>query len=394
MAEPSAAALLPFSRPSIDEATIQAVGEVLRSGWITSGKHVLAFEQAFAELSGAPFAVALSSGTAGLDLAVAALALKPGDEVIVPSINWVSGPNMIEIHGGRAVFCEVDEQTLNLDVQHAASLVTARTRALMPVHFTGAPCALAEVLALAGKYGLAVIEDAAHATGARYQGAPIGSQARGPLDCAVFSFHPSKNITTGEGGMITCHDVALADRLRLSRFHGIRKDAWKNHARSGRDRYEVEYPGRKYNLTDLQAVIGVHQLKRLDWFHGERARLAARYRQRLPANGLAQPLDLPAHPDSVHAWHIYVVLLNGERFALQRAQVVAQLEQRGIGTALHFPPVHRQQHYAARNPMGSLPVSERVGERLLSLPLFPGMSEADVDRVVDALIAIGEAARR
>ncbi len=388
---------LPFSRPSIDEATIAAVGEVLRSGWITSGAHVLAFEQAFAALTGAPHAVAVCSGTAGLDLAVAALDLHPGDEVIVPSINWVSGPNMIELHGGTAVFCEVHADTLNLDVAHAARLITPRTRALMPVHFAGAPCDLAAVFALAKAHGLAVIEDAAHATGARWRGAPIGSHGRGAKDCAVFSFHPSKNITTGEGGMVTCHDAGLADRLRLGRFHGIRKDAWKHHGRSGRDRYQVEAPGRKYNLTDLQAVIGVHQLKRLDWLNGERDRLARRYLTSLansPAGTLARPLATPNEPATTHAWHIFVVLLDLDRFAITREAVVEKLEQAGIGSALHFPPVHGQRHYAGRTPAGSLPVSERVGERLLSLPLFPGMQDAEVERVVAALTAIAEESSR
>jgi UDP-4-amino-4-deoxy-L-arabinose-oxoglutarate aminotransferase len=212
----------------------------------------------------------------------------------------------------------------------------------------------------------------------------------------VFSFHPSKNITTGEGGMVTCHDAALADRLRLGRFHGIRKDAWKNHARSGRDRYQVEAPGRKYNLTDLQAVIGVHQLKRLDWFNGERARLAQRYLAKLTglAGALAVPLTPPTDPASVHAWHIFVVLLDLDHFAIDRATVVERLEQAGIGTALHFPPVHRQLYFANHAPAGTLPVSERVGERLLSLPLFPGMSDADVDRVVAALATIAQETKR
>ena len=385
---------LPFSRPCLDEATIAAVSDVLRSGWLTSGAHVLAFERAFCELTGAPYAVALTSGTAGLDLALAAQDLRPGDEVIVPSINWVSGPNMIELNGGTAVFCEVDARTLNIDVAHAARLVTSRTRALMPVHFAGAPCELDAVFVLARAHGLAVIEDAAHATGARYRSAAIGSHGRGPHDCAVFSFHPSKNITTGEGGMVTCHDAALADRLRLGRFHGIRKDAWKNHARSGRDRYQVEAPGRKYNLTDLQSVIGVHQMKRLEWLNGERARLAQRYLKLLPTDGLALPLALPSDSATAHAWHIFVVLLDLERFAIDRASVVERLEQAGIGSALHFPPVHLQGYYRARTPAGTLPVSESVGERLLSLPLFPGMADTDVDRVVTALTTIAAASRR
>jgi UDP-4-amino-4-deoxy-L-arabinose-oxoglutarate aminotransferase len=376
---------LPFSRPSMDEATIDSVVAVLRSGWLTSGKHVLAFEQAFSELVGAPYAIAVSSGTAGLDMAIAALDLKPGDEVIVPSINWVSGPNMVELHGGVTIFCEIDPTTLLMDVGHAQKLISKRTRAIMPVHFAGAPCQLDAIYDLAHAHGLAVIEDAAHATGTRWRGQHVGSHQRGPHDCAIFSFHPSKNITTGEGGMITCHDSELASRLKLSRFHGIRKDAWKNHSRSGRDVYQVEFPGRKYNLTDLQAVIGVHQLQQLNQFNAQRTQLALRYHQQLDPDGVVQPLALPNATDTTHAWHIFVVIISVHYPHLTRDVVVAALEAQGIGTALHFPPVHRQAYYASRNPIGSLPISEDVGERLLSLPLFPGMTNNDIDRVAAAL---------
>lgn len=388
MSEPAPAARLPFSRPCISETAIQAVAEVLRSGWITSGTQVLAFEKRFCELTGAPHAIALCSGTAGLDLAFAALDLRPGDEVITPSLNWVSGPNMVELNGGTTVFCEVDPTTLNIDVAHVATLITPRTRAIMPVHFAGAPSDLAALRALASTRGVALIEDAAHATGAAYQGTPIGSHGKGAHDCAVFSFHPSKNITTGEGGMITCHDAALADRLRLGRFHGIRKDAWKNHGRSGRDVYQVEAPGRKYNLTDIQAVIGLHQLDDLARMNRERTRLAEHYRTRLAGLDIAVPLALPSDAGSVHSWHLMVVLLQLERLRLDRSGVVERMEALGIGTALHFPPVHQQLYYATRAPAGSLPRTERVGDRLLSLPLFPGMTNTDVDRVVDALAAI------
>ncbi len=388
MSEPAAVTRLPFSRPSISEAAIQAVGDVLRSGWITSGANVLAFEKRFAELTGAPFAIALCSGTAALDLAFAALNLRPGDEVITPSLNWVSGPNMVELNGGTTVFCDIDPTTLNMDVAHAASLITAKTRAIMPVHFAGAPCDLDALRILAEAHGLALIEDAAHATGGSFKDAPIGSHGRGPHDCAIFSFHPSKNITTGEGGMVTCHDASLADRLRLSRFHGIRKDAWKNHGRSGRDVYQVEFPGRKYNLTDIQAVIGLHQLDDLARLNGERARLAARYHAGLQAIDIAVPLAVPRDPTTVHAWHLMVVLLELEALPFGRAEVVDRLEKLGIGTALNFPPVHQQQYYAGRVAAGTLPNTELVGDRLLSLPLFPGMTDADVDRVVDALAGI------
>ncbi len=380
---------LPFSRPSIDEETIISVSEVLRSGWITSGKYVLAFENAFAQLVGAPHAVAISSGTAGLDLAIAALGLEDGDEVIVPSLNWVSGPNIIELHGGKAVFCDVNAGDLQIDLTDAARRITPRTRAIMPVHFAGAACQLEALYALADANNLVVIEDAAHATGTQWRGRHIGSHRRGPYDCAVFSFHPSKNITTGEGGMITCHDAKLAQHFRLGRFHGIRKDAWKNHGRSGRDVYQVENPGRKYNLTDLQAVIGVHQLKQLGQMNEKRTRLALRYHKQLAQHPFIRPLTLPSESDSIHAWHIFVIVVNENKFGLNRDAVITALETHGIGSGLHFPPVHLQHYYADRYPRQSLPQTEFVGDKILSLPLFPEMSEQDVDRVTLLLNTLG-----
>ena len=382
MRENPALAPIAFSRPAIDEATIAEVGDVLRSGWITSGKHVQGFEAEFSAFCQAPFSVALSSGTAGLDLAVGALDLRPGDEVIVPSMNWVSGPNMIEIHGGKAVFCDVDPETLLINADHAAALITSRTRALMPVHFAGAPCDLTKLRSIAQQRQLALIEDAAHAVGCQFRGEPIGSQPGTPGSCAVFSFHPTKNITTAEGGMVTTHDPELYDRLKLGRFHGIRKDAWKNHARSGKDQYQVEIPGRKYNLTDIQAVIGRHQLRAVLDFNRTRTALAHHYRATLPPDGVVRPLAVPTASGDVHAWHIFVVLVEP---GYQRADIIDFLAAHGIGTALHFPPVHRQAFYAPRNPQGSLPISEDVGERLLSLPLHVGMTTADVDRVVAVL---------
>ena len=230
MSDPKALPHLPFSRPCISEAAALEVADVVRSGWITSGPKVLQFEKDFCAYTGAANAVAMCSATAGLDLAVQCLDLKPGDEVIVPSINWVSGPNMIELNGGRCVFCEVDPTTLNMDLAHVAKLISPRTRAIMPVHFAGAPVDLDALrrLALAGKQlagrDILIIEDAAHAAGTRWNGKAIG----GDSDIAVFSFHPTKNITTAEGGMVTCRSADIAARLRLGRFHGIRKDAWKN----------------------------------------------------------------------------------------------------------------------------------------------------------------------
>jgi UDP-4-amino-4-deoxy-L-arabinose-oxoglutarate aminotransferase len=253
----------------------------------------------------------------------------------------------------------------------------------MPVHYAGAPCDLAAIRALAGGR-IAVLEDAAHAAGARLGGRPIGADS----ELAVFSFHPTKNLTTAEGGMVVCQRDDWAERLRLGRFHGIRKDAWKNATRSGKDGYSVIAPGRKYNLTDIQAVLGIHQLAELDALNARRAALALRYRERLAGLRALRPLALPTAGGALHAWHIFVVLLDLERLGCDRAAVVDRLEQRGIGTGVHFLPVHSQQYYAARYPATRLPVTDRIGARLLSLPLFPGMADGDVDRVVDALTAI------
>jgi UDP-4-amino-4-deoxy-L-arabinose-oxoglutarate aminotransferase len=382
--------LLPFSRPHISEAAISEIGEVLRSGWITSGPKVLQFEKDFAAYTGAAHALAVSSATAGLDLVFQALELKPGDEVITPSINWVSGPNTIELNGGRTVFCDIDPTTLNLDLASVERLITPRTRAILPVHFAGAPCDLAALRRLLSGRGIVLIEDAAHAAGARYRGTPIG----GDSEVAVFSFHPTKNLTTAEGGMVTCASGELAAKLRILRFHGIRKDAWKNHGRSGKDLYQVLTPGRKYNLTDIQAVLGIHQLRDLDRLNAERARLAGLYGRLLAGSRILTPLALPDPAQALHAWHIYIVLLDLARLRLSRAEVVGHLEQAGIGTALHFPAVHSQSYYAQRYPETRLPVSDDIGSRLLTIPLFPGMADHDVERVVGAFAALEKAASR
>ena len=370
---------LPFSRPTISEEAIAEVVEVLRSGWITSGPKVQQFERDFAAATGAAHAVAVTSGTAGLDLILQTLRLAPGDEVITPSINWVSGPNLIELHGGTTVFCEIDPTTLQADPASVRTLITSRTRAIMPVHFAGMPCDLSALRALAAGTGIMLIEDAAHAAGASQQGVPIGHAS----DAAVFSFHPTKNLTTAEGGMVVCREPATAEALRLGRFHGIRKDAWKHFGRSGRDQYAVIEPGRKYNLTDIQAALGIHQLRDLPSANARRAELAGLYQGRLRGIGILELLAPPAAAD-VHSWHIFVVLLRLERLRGGRDAVVARLEALGIGTALHFPAVHSQTYYVQKYPAVRLPHSEAVSARLLSIPLFPGMADSDVERVAQA----------
>jgi UDP-4-amino-4-deoxy-L-arabinose-oxoglutarate aminotransferase len=390
MSESAPLSRLPFSRPCISEAAALDVAEVVRSGWITSGPRVIQFEQDFCAYTGAAHAVAMCSATAGLDVVMHCLDLKHGDEVIVPSINWVSGPNMIELNGGRCVFAEIEADTLNLDLAHVEKLLSPRTRAVMPVHFAGAPIDLDRLRRILATHKTAtgndvmIVEDAAHAAGTRWNGKPIGADS----DVAVFSFHPTKNITTAEGGMVVCKSPEMAARLRLGRFHGIRKDAWKNHARSGKDLYHVVEPGRKYNLTDIQATLGIHQLRDLDRMNAERGELAKLYHRLFAGVRCVKPLALPTAPGVTHAWHIFIVLIQHELLTIDRAGVVDRLEQAGIGTALHFPPTHTQDYYARTYPGLRLPISEDVGARLLTIPLFPGMREADVVRVVEAFKTI------
>ena len=375
------AAALPFSRPTIEDDEIAEVVDSLRSGWITSGPKVERFEALFRERLGVGQAVAVNSATAGLHLAVATLDLKPGDEVIVPAITWAATANVVELCGGRAVFADVDAETLCIDPADVARRITPRTRALIPVHFAGQPADMDALRALASRHGLAVVEDAAHALGTVHRGVEVGATG----DLAVFSFHPIKNITTGEGGMIVCNDAALADRLRILRFHGVSKNAWNRFRGGGVPHYDVLEPGWKYNMLDLQAALGLRQMAKLERFNAARRELAALYAAALVSLPELRPLGAVKYP-AVHAWHLYVVRLELEAVTLDRNDFMQALHQEQIGTGLHFPPLHLSSYYAEKYGYrpGSLPVAERTGARILSLPLYPLMTGADVDDVVAA----------
>jgi UDP-4-amino-4-deoxy-L-arabinose-oxoglutarate aminotransferase len=382
---PRRGAFLAFSRPNIDERDIEEVVACLRSGWITSGPRVLQFERMFRDRLGVPHAVAVSSATAGLHLVLHALRIGPGDEVIVPSLTWVSTANTVELLGARAVLADVDPMTLQLDPADVRRRLTARTRAVIPVHFAGAAADLDAIQeAIQGAIGgrdVAIVEDAAHALGTSYRGHEIGSQSR----AAIFSFHPTKNITTGEGGMIVCGDTDLAARLRSLRSHGISRDAWSRHDGGTSPRYEVTEPGYKYNLTDMQAALGLGQLARLDALIAERRRLAERYDRLLAGLAGVRPIARPAY-DFSHAWHLYVVRLSLDQFDLDRDGVMAALGRENIGTGLHFVALHEQAYYRARSTgRHALPHASAASQEIMSLPLYPGLSEADQDDVVEAL---------
>jgi dTDP-4-amino-4,6-dideoxygalactose transaminase len=382
---------LPFSRPYLGEEEIDEVEAVLRSGWLSSGPRVQRFEREFASYVGSPHAAALSSCTAALHVALLAHGIGPGDEVVTTPITWPATANCVELVGARPVFADVDPGTLQLTRESVEAKITPRTRAILPVHFAGQACDLDGFAALAQRHGLVVIEDAAHAAGTEYRGHRIGA---GP-NTACFSFHPAKNLTTAEGGMVTARDAQLIERVRRLRFHGIDRDAAARHAGRAPVRYETVVPGFKYNLTDLQAAIGIHQLARLDGFIEQRAKLAALYRDALRGCPDAAPLALdPA--TTRHAWHLFVVLLDLERLRCDREEFAARLDARGIATGLHFTAVHLHRYYRERYgyAAGDLPHSESADARVLSLPLFPSMDEADVARVCGAIRAVAREVAR
>ena len=372
--------LLPFTRPSIGDAEVAAVRETLLSGWITGGPRTAEFEEKFSASVGATHGVAVSSATAGFHLLFRALGIGPGDEVVTPSLTWPSAVNAMEHVGARVVFADIDSATLQLDVASVRACVTERTRAIVPVHFAGQPVDLDGFRALAAETGAVLIEDAAHAVGTEFRGSPVG----GGASLAVFSFHAIKNLTTGEGGMITTNDEALAAKLRRLRFHGLDQDAWSRHGGEP-GTYDLVEPSGKFVLTDLQASLGLAQLERLPGFLAARAAFAERYDDGLAElTGLRLPQRVPY--DAKHAWHLYTVLVTrGGRAAFRK-----ELRNRNICTGLHFLPVHGLSYYRERYPDAAsrLQQTDRVGEQIVSLPLFPDMTERDVDDVIDVVCSV------
>jgi dTDP-4-amino-4,6-dideoxygalactose transaminase len=373
---------LPFARPSITEAEIEEVTETLRSGWITSGPRVVAFEKEFSAYVGAPYGVAVASGTAGFHLVFQALGIGPGDDVVTASLTWPSPVNMLERVGARPVFADIDARTFQLDPASVEEVLTPKTKAILPVHFSGQPCDLEAFGALCDRYKLTLIEDAAHAIGTEYRGQRIGSR-KNP---AVFSFHAIKNLTTGEGGFITVSDEELRDRLVSLRFNGVNQDAWKRYGRETTGGYDLFEPGWKYNLMDLQAALGLAQLRRIDMMNERRERLADLYDrlfEDIPE--IVRPGRVP-YP-SRHSWCLYTVLIDPERTGLTRDEFREELRKRNIATGLHFLAVHELSYYRERyRPRRELlRNSEYVGARIVSLPLFPEMEEEDVTGVVEEI---------
>jgi dTDP-4-amino-4,6-dideoxygalactose transaminase len=374
---------IPFSRPDIGEEEIQAVLESLRSGWITTGPRARQFERNFERyLGGDTQAVAVNSATGGLHLALEALGVQVGDEVIVPTFTFTATAEVVRYLGADPVFVDVDPVTLNVDPRAVAAAITDRTKVIVPVHFAGLPCDMADILAVARAHGVAVVEDAAHAFPARYDGQLIGTLQS---DATVFSFYANKTMTTGEGGMVVTRTAGLADRMRTMRLHGIDRDAFDRYTAEGISWfYEVIAPGFKYNLTDIAAAMGIEQLKKIDGFLGRRQELAARYFSALPGLPLVPPAA-GGHTD-VHAWHLFVVRLAPEA-RMGRDDLIRNLADRKIATSVHFIPLHRHPYW--RDAYGleaeRFPNAEAAYHSVLTLPLYTRLSDDDQDRILRAL---------
>lgn len=411
----AAQAFLPFALPDIGDEEIAAVVNCLRSGWVTTGPKARQFESEFAAyLGGGVDAMAVNSATAGLHLALEALGIGPGDEVIVPTMTFTATAEVVRYLGAQPVLVDVAPGTLNLDADCVERALTPRTRAIIPVHYAGLACDMDRLLPLARAHGLSVVEDAAHAFPTRYKGRLIGTLQS---DATVFSFYANKTMTTGEGGMVVTRNPQLAQRVKVMRLHGISQDAFARYtSRAPAWFYEVVAAGFKYNLTDLAAAIGIEQLRKIDQFLARRVQLADAYR-----TGLARlPLHLPAEPGvadsqgiasadicnhnlghsseraldrtlngtpaSTHAWHLYPVRLHTDA-AVQRDELIAQLAERGIGTSVHFIPLHRHPYWrdSCRLDAADFPVAEASFASMLTLPLYTRMRDADQQRVIGAL---------
>jgi perosamine synthetase len=377
---------LPFASPLIGEEEIQGVLECLRSGWLTSGMKVREFETAFAKYIGAKHAIAVNSCTSALHLALEAAGVKQGDEVITSPMTFTATAAVVEHLRARPVFADIDAESMNIDPASVEAKITPRTKAILPVHFAGQACDMDAIGAIARRHNLVVVEDAAHAIPTRYQGRLVGTLS--PLTC--FSFYATKNITTGEGGMVTTDDDRYAERIRLMTLHGMNKDAWKRYMQGGAWAYDVVAPGYKYNLTDVAAAIGLPQLKRCDEFHARRLDIARKYDEGFAGlRGVVTPVV--RDPQS-HGWHLYVIQVNPDQLTIGRDAFIQALSERNIGVSVHFIPLHLQPYY--RDTYGlkpeDFPRATATFQRILSLPLYARMSDGDVQDVIDAVVDVAE----
>jgi perosamine synthetase len=381
---------IPFHSPVIGEEEIESVVETLRSGWLTTGRKVKAFETEFAKYIGCSHAVAVNSATAALHLALDAVGLKEGDEVIVPTMTFTATAEVVLYFKACPILVDCRADDLNIDADKIERAITSRTKAIIPVHMAGHPCAMREISAIARKHALKVIEDAAHALPAGVAGGKIGTIG----DITCFSFYATKTITTGEGGMATTENPEWAKRMRMMSLHGISLDAWDRYTEQGSWYYEVLRPGYKYNMTDIAAALGVEQLKKCDRFYQARREIAERYNEAFAA---LPEVQIPGcAPEVQHAWHLYIIKLDLDRLTIDRKDFIKTLNSRKVGTSVHFIPLHLHPFY--RDTFGykpaDFPNASATFERIVSLPIYPKMTESDVDAVISAVTATIKEFRR
>lgn len=372
---------LDFHRPSISEQEINNVVKVLRSGWLTMGPRVIEFEDQFKKYVGSGAAIAVNSCTGGLHITLSALGIGRGDEVITSPFTFTATANVIVLLGAKPIFSDILPDTFNINPSEVKKHITKRTKLLLPIHFGGQPCDMDELLEISKARRILMVEDAAHAFGAVYHDKKIGTIS----DATVFSFYATKNITTGEGGMITTDNTTLADSLRILRLHGISKDAWKRYGKNGSWYYEVEQAGFKYNMTDIQAALGIGQLKNAQNMQQKRS-LYAKYLSKKLC--YITEISLPyENKEIIHAWHLFPILLDLKRLRIDRSKFIDAMKAENIGTSVHFIPLHLHPFYRKKYGFkyGDFPIAENIYERTVSLPLYPSMKYSDLDDIVEAI---------
>jgi perosamine synthetase len=379
-----------FHKPFLSEEEVDEIVDTVRSGWLSMGPKTLRFESEFNKYIGSKKSIAVSSWTAAGHLTLEAFGLKAGDEVIVPTMTFPATAEIVCYFGAKPVIVDVAEDTLNISLKEIEKAITPKTKAIIPVHYGGQPCDMDEILELAKKYGLKVLEDAAHSLPATYKGKTIGTIS----DVTCFSFYATKTLSTGEGGMICTNDDELAERCSIMRLHGINRDAWKRYSESGSWYYEVVAPGFKYNFTDLQASLGLPQLKKVDYMWESRKRIAARYTKDLKDLDTIELHTIKTDRES--SWHLFPIRLHLEKLNKTRAQIIEELRKNNIGVGVHFMPVHQHLYYSETFNLkdDDYPVASSIFPRLLSLPIYPGMNDENVDRVISVLIDILNRAKR
>ena len=371
---------IPFHKTHTTQEEIDAVVATLKSGWLTTGPKVVEFERAFKEYMGVKEAINLNSATAALHLALKAIGLKEGDEVIVPTNTFVATAEVVTYFNAKPILCDIEEDTHNIDVSKIEPLITPKTKAIIPVHFGGQPCDMDEIYEIAAKYNLRVIEDAAHALPSSYKGVKVGALPKTDITC--FSFYATKTLSTGEGGMATTNNAAFAKSMRINRLHGIDRDAWDRYTSRGSWYYEIVDNGNKYNSTDINAALGLVQLKKQEMLREKRAAIAKRYLEAFANN---PKITLPIVKEGRKtSWHLFVIKV------ANRDELIKELKGRGIGCSVHFIPVHKHPYYKERYGYreSDYPVANRVFEQSLSLPIYPDMSEEEVEYVIKNVVEL------